>query len=115
MQLEAIRQNPKNRDTGEPLARRAKNSLSGSVYYEKGHYLLSTSLTASSKRKDSDFSSIYNPGYSLTSISLAYALTDKVKLTGKVENLFDKDYTLADGYNTADRSFFIELRYTPYR
>ena len=30
-------------------------------------------------------------------------------LRGRVENLFDKEYVIADGYRTAERSFFLQL------
>ena len=54
-----------------------------------------------------------NPGYALSNINVSYHLTRESRITGKIENLLDKEYTLADGYNTAERAYFVELSYHP--
>ena len=66
---------------------------------------------ATTKRKDSPFSSIYNAGYGLVNLTALTRLNKQWTLQGRVENLTDKNYTLADGYNTAGRSLYVELRY----
>jgi vitamin B12 transporter len=34
-------------------------------------------------------------------------------VVGRVENLLDEDYELADGYNTAGRGLYVSMRYAP--
>ncbi|MDR8394027.1 TonB-dependent receptor [Aliifodinibius sp. S!AR15-10] len=51
-------------------------------------------------------------GYSLTDISLRYNISDPFAVIGKVENLFDTDYTEINGYRTKGRGFFIKAQYT---
>jgi vitamin B12 transporter len=41
------------------------------------------------------------------------ALGSDWKLTGRVENLFDRDYALVHGYNTPGLSGFVEIVWQP--
>ncbi len=43
-------------------------------------------------------------------IAVEYALTDRVSLYGRVENLFDKEYQQVLGYGTPDRSAYVGLK-----
>lgn len=52
-------------------------------------------------------------GYGLLNLSASYPLARSLSLTGRVENLGDTDYRLIDGYNTADRAYYVGLRYQP--
>lgn len=107
--IEAIVQDPESGTTGDPLPRRAKRSVTASLGYDDGRYQLGADLLATSSRKDSDFSDVRLAGYGLVNLNAAWLLTPDWTLRARVENLFDMDYTLADGFNTADRSCFIQL------
>jgi vitamin B12 transporter len=109
--IEAIVQEPKDEVSGEPLARRAKHTLTASLYYDAGRYRLGTDWLVTGKRKDSAFSDVYNAGYALLNLTALMHVNKRWTLQGRVENLTDKRYTLADGYNTAGRSLYVELRY----
>ena len=109
--LEAIAQNPKDEVSGETLARRAKHSFTASVFYDLGRYRLGADWLATGRRKDSAFSTIYNAGYGLLNLTALMHINQQWTLQGRVENATDKRYTLADGYNTAGRSLYVELRY----
>lgn len=109
--IEAIAQDPKDEVSGEPLARRAKRTLTASLFYDAGRYRLGADWLATSKRKDSPFSTVYNAGYGLLNLTALTRLSKEWTLQGRVENLTDQPYTLADGYNTAGRSLYVELRY----
>ncbi|MEJ2553674.1 MAG: TonB-dependent receptor [Gammaproteobacteria bacterium] len=109
--VEAIAQNPTDEVSGELLARRAKHTLTASVFYDTGRYRIGADWLATGKRKDSAFSSVYNAGYSLLNITTSMRIDRQWTLQGRVENLTDKHYTLADGYKTAGRSLYVELRY----
>ena len=109
--IEAIAQDPHDETNDEPLARRARSTLTASLFYDTGRYRVGTDWLATTKRKDSPFSSIYNAGYGLVNLTALTRLNKQWTLQGRVENLTDKNYTLADGYNTAGRSLYVELRY----
>ncbi len=51
------------------------------------------------------------PGYGLVSLAARLALAKQWFLEGRLENLFDKDYELIEGFNTPGRSLFVALRY----
>ena len=109
--IEAIAQNPRDEVNDEPLARRAKRTLSASLFYDAGRYRLGADWLATTKRKDSPFSSIYNAGYGLVNLTALTRLNRQWTLQGRVENLTDKHYTLADGFNITGRALYVELRY----
>jgi len=44
-------------------------------------------------------------GYGVVDLRTAWQVTPKIELSAKLENAFDKDYQLVDGYNTQDRYF----------
>lgn len=104
-------QDPDNLDTDKPLARRSPRSAAGSLTYDPGRYLFRLEMVAQSTRKDSDFSAYQNAGYGLFNLSAALRWRADWTLQGRIDNLFDKDYTLAHGYNTQGRAFYISLVY----
>ena len=110
LQVSAISQNPENRTTGAQLLRRARNSLSSSLQYDLSGYLIGADLLASDSR--TDYGPVKLAGYVVANLSLSKEIMAGLIVRGKVENLLDTDYTLANGYNTAGRSFFAELSYT---
>lgn len=109
--VEAIAQNPEDTINNEPLARRAKRTLTASLSYDVGRYCFGADWLATSRRKDSPFSDIHNPGYGLLNLTARAAISSRWTLQARLENAADQHYTLADGYNTAGRSFYAELRY----
>jgi len=66
-----------------------------------------------SRRNDSDFSTDENAGYLLVNTAATYQLTTEHAISLKVENLFDKEYELANNFNTPGRSLYVEFRYSP--
>lgn len=109
--IEAIAQNPKDEVSGEQLARRAKRTLTASLFYDTGGFRIGADWLATGRRKDSPFSDIYNDGYGLLNLTAQTRLSKVWTLQGRLENVTDQPYTLADGYNTAGRSLYVELRY----
>jgi vitamin B12 transporter len=108
-----VTQKPENRSTGDLLARRAERSLTISGHHTFSRWRFDADMIATSERKDSDFSSTVNPGYALFNVNASYTLTTAVRLDARIGNLFDRDYTLADGYNTDGRNYMFEVRYSP--
>jgi len=69
-------------------------------------------LIASSERLDG-FSPNYQTlnSYAIVNLATQFEINKGVVFEGRIENLFDKEYELAYGYNTPGRSGYIGLRY----
>jgi outer membrane cobalamin receptor len=50
--------------------------------------------------------------YTLVNATLRYRVNDALTFQGRLENLFDEDYALADGYRTEGRSYTVGVRYS---
>lgn len=59
------------------------------------------------------FNPITLPGYGLLNLSLNAVLVRDLTLELRGENLTDKEYELADGFNQPGRSWYLTLRYGP--
>jgi len=97
------RQNPENRENGDQLARRAKLFGRVDADYQLGKLGLGMTIRGSQDRPDSPYSDAINAGYGVVDLRTAWQVTPTVELSAKLENAFDKDYQLVDGYNTQDR------------
>jgi len=116
VRVEAIIQDPENRDNGDQLARRAKRSLTAAVGYTRSKYRVGMDLLTTSSRDNSAFDNTTLDSYTLVNLTGTYNVSKGLKLNAKVENLFDKEYALAatgaGDYRVQDRAVFFELRYT---
>jgi vitamin B12 transporter len=111
-------QDPKNEATGQQLVRRAKQFGSLSAAHDFGLLRVGGEVVASGPRYDNDpytFQRVALPGYAVVNLIARYALTSTVSLQLRVDNLFDKDYTLASGYNTQGRLVLFTVAYVPER
>jgi vitamin B12 transporter len=54
-------------------------------------------------------------GYAVVNLFARYNLTPDLYLGLRVDNLFDKDYTLASGYNVQGLLALLSLNYVPAR
>ncbi len=106
---EATVQDPRDRTTGEKLLRRADNLFTLSIVRRIGAHELGLNLLASDDR--TDFGGEKLAGYGLLNLSARAQLSRRLTLRAKVENLLDKDYELAAGYNTAGRGIYASLTY----
>jgi vitamin B12 transporter len=105
-------QDPENRSTGEQLLRRPKESFTLAVTRSFERFDLGVDLLAAGKREDVGFPSpVELDSYVLVDLTAGWRITDQLSLRARVENLFDEDYELADGFNTPERGVYIALRY----
>jgi vitamin B12 transporter len=112
MRLEAISQDPEDRDSGEKLLRRASQSLTVSAVRSLGRLEAGMDILATGARKDFGFPEpVELPGYALVNLSLRYALTDSWSLQGKIENALDREYQTADTYTMAGRGIYVTVNY----
>jgi vitamin B12 transporter len=111
LRIEAILQKPENPDDDRILPRRAKKSLHASLGYAGSKWDARLDLLATGQRNNSAFDDNKMGGYGITNLMGRYHIDHHWQLEGRVENLFDKEYELASGYNTQDRIGFIGIRY----
>ncbi|XTZ38568.1 TonB-dependent vitamin B12 receptor BtuB [Salmonella enterica] len=108
---------PRDDETDKVLARRAKQQakyeLSGNIeqlgwditYQYMGERYDTDSSTTPSR-------TVKLGGVSLWDVSVAYPLTSKLTVRGKIANLFDKEYETVYGYQTAGREYTLSGSYT---
>jgi vitamin B12 transporter len=114
--VEAIHQDPRNRTTGTQLMRRARDSVTASVQRTIGPVALGLDVLAAGERKDFGFPSpVTLDGYVLANLTASWQVTRSLALLGRIENLFDEQYELADTFNTPDRGVYVSVRYAPGR
>ena len=112
-------QSAKNEDTDKYLPRRASVLGNMNLNYYIGYWNIGFEETFSDSRFDDKTNIVKLSGYALTNIVADYKINDTLKLNLRLNNVFDKDYSLAaEGasannfrYQTPGRSLFTNLRY----
>jgi vitamin B12 transporter len=109
---EALYQNPRDELTHQLLLRRAKRSATVGYAQTLGAFEVGLDALYSGPRMD--FGSPTNielGSYVLINLHLRYAITKNLAVLAEVDNATNTQYELVSGYNTADRSGSIALRY----
>ena len=107
-------QNPRDAKTGLALLRRAKSFGNLGVTQQLGTWNVGGEWQYSGKRDDIDINTFARTtlgSYSLVNLSASHDLSKQLKLSLRADNLFNKDYMLAHGYNTLGRTLFVGLSY----
>jgi vitamin B12 transporter len=100
-------QNAENADTGNDLLRRPARKWTGIADYRfENGFSLGGEVLMASKRKD--FSADL-PGYGVVSLRAAFRFNPTWRIEARIDNVLDKPYELAHGYNTMDRSGVIAI------
>jgi vitamin B12 transporter len=98
-------------DAGNRLALRPKHSGTVSADWESPIGLkLGGTLTIAGDSFDDAANVVRIDGYAVFDLRASYALTEKIELYGRVENLFDENYTVVSGYGTFGRSAYAGVR-----
>jgi len=100
---------PVDKSDNSQLIRRAKQNYKWNMSYSYQQLDAELSYLYQGKRYDSG--DVVLDSYSLFDVALTYNVTEAVKLRGKIANLFDEEYQLANGYNTQERSYFGTVEY----
>ncbi|MDX1454357.1 MAG: TonB-dependent receptor [Gammaproteobacteria bacterium] len=108
---EIIIQDPEDLTTESQLARRARRSISASLVREFGAFSLGLAGVASSERPDSPFSTAMLPGYGVVDLTAGWDIDPNWSLGLRVQNVGDRDYQTAEGYNSEEQSFYLTLRF----
>lgn len=104
-------QDPRNEDTDTALLRRPKQKFTGTIERSFGTSFSAGAELIHAGARD-DVGGIELSGYSLVNLRASWELTSQWKLLGRIENLTDRHYELAYGYNTPGRSGFLEVVWT---
>jgi len=107
-------QNPRDIKTGQVLLRRANKFANLGVMQQFGTWSVGGEWQYSGKREDYDINTFARTtlaSYSLVNLTANYDISKQLKLSLRADNLFDKDYMLAHGYNTLGRTLFVGLNY----
>jgi vitamin B12 transporter len=110
---EAIYQDPRDRITNQLLLRRAKRTVTAGYAHTLGDFGVGVDAVYSGPRMDFGVpSSITLDSYVLVQLHLRYAFTDHFSVLAQVDNVTNTEYELANGYNTADRSGNVAVRWS---
>ncbi|MCQ9615534.1 TonB-dependent receptor [Paenalcaligenes niemegkensis] len=99
--------NPRNRETDERLLRRAAQNYKLGADYQYQQLLVGAEYSWAGKR--SDFGEVTLGSYSLLNLTAEYPLTKSMTAQVRWNNVFNKDYELANGYNTPGSTVFVNL------
>lgn len=102
--------------TDDLMLRRPRNKVGMDINYrflDKGN--LNLSIIRSGGRDDMDYSSfpyarVVLNKYTLVSLTASYDVTRHVRLFGRVQNIFDKDYEEVKGFGTAGANAYAGMK-----
>lgn len=102
------------RDTGEPLLRRPRNTFSLSADWTSPLQGLTLGgdiyLASNSHDLDASLSPIVLEGYALGTLRASLPVGRHLELFGRIENLTDVRYQVVSGYNTPGRAGYFGVR-----
>ncbi|MFL0796214.1 MAG: TonB-dependent receptor [Cellvibrionaceae bacterium] len=91
---------PRNETNDQILIRRAKSTLALQLGRSFGPINLNLDWKAQSHRYDDPSNTLRLAGYGIVGVNLGYRISEDLSVQLDLDNLFDKDYQLAAGYNT---------------
>ena len=103
----------RNAQNGRKLPRRADEQLTASLDYATGQWRLGGTLLLASERFDNTSNSVRLPGYATLDLHADRALSRDWTLQARLNNLADKQYETARGFNQPGRAVYLTLRYQP--
>ena len=106
---------PVSRDTGKLLARRARQQATLAASTPLGGWRLGAELQYVGARYEDAANTLRMAPYSLVHLNASRSIDRDWTLLARLDNLADKDYTLARGYATAGRTLFVALTWAPQR
>jgi len=106
-------QDPRDETTDQRLLRRSREALVLAVDRDVGALDVGVDVAAYGERKDFGFpENVTLDSYALVNATVRYRVNAALTLQGRIENAFDEDYTLAEGYRTEGRAYTIGVRYS---
>ena len=107
---------PTDATTDKALTRRAKNTYKWQAETSWDKWDAAASWVYKNHRADINYDvypyeNVVLSSYSLWDISVGYHLLPQLRIGGRIDNLFDKDYQTAYGYETPSRSYYLNFAY----
>ena len=102
---------PRNELTGKLLQRRARNQFTLGADYTTGAWTFGGSLLNVGSRFDDTKNAQALDNFTTMDVFVNYAISKDLSLQTKVNNLANKSYETAYGFNQPGRSVFMTLRY----
>lgn len=102
---------PIDRETNNRLPRRTDRMLSFDLSRSFGPVDVGAFILAEGYRYDDAANTTKVSGYATVDLRSAYHINKNWTVSAQLNNLLDKQYQLVDTYNTADRNFFVSIRY----
>lgn len=99
------------KSTGNQLLRRPKVTATYTLGYQLDALTANLVLDYRGDSKDNKYSQLTLSSVLLTNLSLSYQLTNEFSVTGKVNNLFDRDYVVAEHYLTDGVNYQLSATY----
>lgn len=99
-----------------PAIRRARTHSSLSVHRSLGQWRIGGEILSGGPRPDNDiqtFARVQEAGYAVVNLSARYRFDRHFYAAVRLENAFDEEYRLVNGYNTAGRGFFVSVGWQP--
>ncbi|HYT86616.1 MAG TPA: TonB-dependent receptor [Burkholderiales bacterium] len=108
-------QDPVDEEAGKLLPRRAREYGSLTVSNASGPWRLGGELVASSARFDAanEKSGTRMHGYELVNLTASYMLDRELSIRARWNNVFNREYELAQNFNTPRSNVFVSLQYQP--
>lgn len=108
-------QQPRDEDTGKRLRGRAAQHASLGVAKGFAGWLVGAEVVASGARFDStdEAPASRMGGYGLVNLTARHEINREFSLNARWNNVFDREYVLAQGYNTPGSNLFVSLQYQP--
>ena len=106
-------QNPKNLDSGKLLARRARQHASFGADTRVAGWTLGGEAQVSGQRYDYVTNKTRLGGYTLLNLYASTRLARDYQILARLDNLADKNYTLANGYATPGRTLYVGVKWAP--
>jgi vitamin B12 transporter len=105
-------QDPRDEELDQRLLRRSRESAVLAVNRDVGKLDLGLDVAAFGNRKDFGFPQATLDSYVLANATARLRVTDALMVQGRLENAFDEDYVLAQGYRTRGRAYTLGVRYS---
>jgi vitamin B12 transporter len=108
-------QDPVDEETGKLLRRRARQYGSLAISNATGPWRLGAEVVGSGARFDStdEDPATKMHGYTLLNLTASYALSGEWLVRARWNNVFNREYELAQNFNTPGSNVFVALQYQP--
>lgn len=104
-------QDPKDEDTGQRVARRAKTLAKLGVSRDAGPWQWGANLRYEGDRHDTGGQLLGS--YAVLDLTAGYRFTPEVRVFGRIENAGDRQYETIYGYRQARRGVFVGVNWQP--